>query len=154
LPQGFVHPANAVVTTSLHGASPKPCEFEFGAVDTGETPLAGMLVQLSSGLVILGESGDNIIGFLDVIPDKPRDGDDAPFELGDQVKVVMGECVTLLWVNGAIDEGNFLEPDDDGLAVLQTTGMCCGQALETSATTTPKKILVHFFKCPPPAVSV
>ena len=164
MPEGLQHPNNAIVVTGLHGASPKPIEYSLGTIATGHDAeqLAGKLVQFDDVDILtvkLAEAGTYAIGFLEVLPDKRHDVPfvtaDAgpPIVKADRLKVVMGECIMLAPIAAGqdISAGDFLEPANDGYFQAQTTGMCVGQALEDSNITACNTVLVHFFKCPPPA---
>lgn len=150
MPQGIVKPVNQIV------ASGKPLivEMEVGAHATAAKMLPGRLVIFDDtdwSVIEAGAKADNVVGFLEVAPDKKKT--DA-FALGDQVKVIMTDCIALLTLLASenVARGDPLVAAADGKVAKQAVGAMGGQgsvigwALESSNVTADAEILVHYHK--------
>jgi hypothetical protein len=157
MPQGIVKPVNQII------ASGKPLivEMEVGAHATPAKMLPGRLVIFDDtdwSVVEAGAKADNVVGFLEVAPDKKKT--DA-FSVGDQVKVVVTDCVALLTLLAAenVARGDPLVSAADGKVAKQAVGAMGGQggvigwALESSNVTVDAEILVHYHKNAEPAAA-
>lgn len=157
-PQGFVKPANQV----LVAGNPIVGEYEVGAAATAAKMLPGILVIFDgtdSSVKEGGAKADNVVGILDVAPDK-LEADH--YAVGDQARIIMGECIAKLTLlaNENVTRGDPLVSAADGkvakqaAGVMGATGSVIGWALESSNVTVDAEILVHYQKCAePPAVS-
>lgn len=151
MPQGLVKPANQI----LVAGNPMVVEFEVGANATAAKMLPGNLVIFDDTDYSVKEAGavaDNIVGILDVAPDK-LEADH--YAVADQARVIMGECIAKLRLKASenVTRGEPLVSAADGLVAKQAVGamgsqgMVIGHALESSNVTTIAEILVHFHKC-------
>jgi hypothetical protein len=157
MPQGIVKPVSQII------ASGKPLivEMEVGATATPAKMLPGILVIFDTVDMTVKEAGakaDNVVGFLEVAPDKKIT--DA-FAVADQVKVVMTDCVAMLTLLAAenVTRGDALVSAADGKVAKQAVGAMgaqgsvIGWALESSNVTVDATILVHFHKGAEPAAA-
>jgi len=150
MPQYLVKSANQVVVAG----NPLRVEFEVGANATAAQMVPGRLVihdATDGDVKEAGAKARNVIGFLDVAAGKKES--DA-YAVGDQVMVVMGECIAKLTLlaNESVAPGDLLVAAANGLVAKQAVGgaglqgMVVGQALETSNVAEDAEILVHFWK--------
>lgn len=156
MPQGLVKPANQV----LVAGNPLIVEMEIGAAATPAKMLPGILVIFDSTDSSVKEAAsakaDNVVGFLDVAPDK-LEADH--YAVGDQARVIMGECIAKLTLLASenVTRGDPLVSAADGKVAKQAVGAMGGQgsvigwALESSNVTVDAEILVHYQKCAEPA---
>jgi hypothetical protein len=157
MPQGIVKPANQII------ASGKPLivEMEVGANATAAKMLPGRLVIFDDSdwsVLEAGAKADNVVGFLEVNADKKKTDH---YEVADQVKVILGECVALLTLLASenVARGDPLVSAADGKVAKQAVGAMGGQgsvigwALESSNATVDAEILVHFHKTAEPAAA-
>jgi hypothetical protein len=155
MPQGIVKPVNQIIAFG----KPLIVEMEVGAHATPAKMLPGRLVIFDDtdwSVVEAGAKADNVVGFLEVAPDKKKA--DA---VGDQVKVVMTDCVALLTLLAAenVARGDPLVSAADGKVAKQAVGAMGGQggvigwALESSNVTVDAEILVHYHKNAEPAAA-
>jgi len=157
MPQGLVKPANQV----LVAGNPVIVEFEIGATATAAKMLPGRLVIFDNTDTSVKEAGakaDNVVGFLDVAPDKTEA---TAYAVGDQARVIMGECIAklLLLANENVTRGDPLVAAADGKVAKQAVGAMgaqgtvIGHALESSNVTVDAEILVHYHKTAEPAAA-
>ena len=157
MPQGIVKPTNQII------ASGKPLivEMEVGANATPAKMLPGRLVIFDDTDWSVKEAGakaDNIVGFLEVNPDKLKS---ANFVVGEQVKVPITDCIALLTLLAAenVTRGDPLVSAADGKVAKQAVGAMGGQgsvigwAEESSNVTVDAEILVHYQKNAEPAAA-
>jgi hypothetical protein len=150
MPQGIVKPVSQII------ASGKPLivEMEVGANATEVKMLPGRLVIFDNvdwSVIEAGAKADNVVGFLDVGPDKKKTDN---FVRGEQVMVVMTDCVALLTLLASenVARGDALVSASDGKVAKQAVGALGGQgsvvgwALESSNATVDAEVLVHFHK--------
>jgi hypothetical protein len=157
MPQFLVKPANQVVVQG----NPIKVEYEVGANATEAKMLPGRLVIYDTVLSAVKEAGDeadNVLGFLDVDADYLEA---TRYAVGDQVLVVMGECIAKLTLLASenVAPGDWLVAASDGKVKKQAVGAMgaqgcpIGQALEISNVTVDAEILVHWIPCTEPAAA-
>ena len=157
MPQGLVKPANQI----LVAGNPIVVEYEVGANATEAKMLPGNLVIYDTVAYAVKEAGDeadDVLGIIDVAPDKLESDH---YAVGDQVKIIMGECIAKLRLAASenVAPGNWLVAAADGQVKKQAVGAMgsqgspIGQALELSNVTSIAEILVHFVKCAQPAAA-
>jgi hypothetical protein len=157
MPQFLVKPANQVVVQG----NPLKVEYEVGANATEAKMLPGRLVIYDTVAHAVKEAGAkavNVLGFLDVAAENLEA---THYEVGDQVLVVMGECIAKLTLLASenIAPGDWLVAAADGKVAKQAVGamggqgMPIGQALELSNVTVDAEILVHWIPCAEPAAA-
>jgi len=157
MPQYLVKPANQVVVAG----NPIRVEMEVGANATPAKMLPGRLVihDTTDGHVKeAGAAADNILGFLDVDAGKLESDN---YAVGDQVMVVMGECIAKLTLlaGESVSPGDPLVSAADGKVAKQAVGAMgaqgtvIGHALESSNVTVDAEILVHWHKTAEPAAA-
>ena len=157
MPQGIVKPVSQII------ASGKPLivEMEVGATATPAKMLPGRLVIFDDADWTVKEAGakaDNIVGFLEVGPDKKKSDN---FVVGEQVKVPITDCIALLTLLAAenVTRGDPLVSAADGKVAKQAVGAMGGQgsvigwAQESSNVTVDAEILVHYHKNAEPAAA-
>jgi hypothetical protein len=157
MPQFLVKPANQVVVQG----NPLRVEYEVGANATEAKMLPGRLVIYDTVAHAVKEAGakdDVVLGFLDVDAAKLESDH---YEVGDQVIVVMGECIAKLTLLASenVAPGDWLVCAADGKVAKQAVGAMggqggpIGQALELSNVTVDAEILVHWIPCAEPAAA-
>jgi len=157
MPQFLVKPANQVVVKG----NPLRVEYEVGANATAAKMLPGRLViydTVAHAVKEAGDEADNVLGFLDVDASKLES---EHYEVGDQVVVVMGECIAKLTLAAGenVEPGDWLVAAADGKVKKQDVGAMggqgspIGQSLEISNVTTDAEILVHWIPCGEPAAA-
>ncbi len=157
MPQFLVKPTNQVVVQG----NPIKVEYEVGANATAAKMLPGRLVIYDTVAKAVKEAGaeaDNVLGFLDVAAEYLEA---THYEVGDQVLVVMGECIAKLTLLASenVAPGDWLVAAADGKVAKQAVGamgaqgMPVGQALELSNVTVDAEILVHWIPCAEPAAA-
>jgi hypothetical protein len=157
MPQFLVKPANQVVVQG----NPIKAEYEVGANATEAKMLPGRLVIYDTVAHAVKEAGakdDVVLGFLDVDAEKLEATN---YAVGDQVLVVMGECIAKLTLLASenVTPGDWLVSAADGKVAKQAVGamggqgMPIGQALELSNVTVDAEILVHWIPCAEPAAA-
>jgi hypothetical protein len=157
MPQFLVKPANQVVVQG----NPIKVEYEVGANATEAKMLPGRLVIYDTVAYAVKEAGakdDVVLGFLDVDASKLESDH---YEVGDQVMVVMGECIAKLTLLASenVAPGDWLVAAADGKVAKQAVGAMggqggpIGQALEISNVTVDAEILVHWIPCAEPAAA-
>ena len=151
MPQGWVHPANKVVVSP---ANPLAFEAEVGANATAAYMLPGRVVIYDTNDKDIRESTkacDGILGFLDVASGVIEA---THFAVGDQVKVVCGECIAKLLLSGtttAVVPGTALIAAVYGKVMKQAVGTMgaqgcvVGHSLESKdPSSADTECLVHF----------
>jgi len=157
MPQGIVKPLNQIVASG----DPLAVEMEIGANATAAKMLPGRVVIFDDADQTVKESGakaDGVVGFLEVAPAKKKT--DA-YAVGDQAKVVVGECLAVLTLlaNESVVRGDYLVTAADGklakLAVgaMGGQGSIVGEAWESSNVATDAEILVHWTPSAEPAAA-
>jgi hypothetical protein len=156
MPQGIVKPANQVIIAG----NPIILEMEIGANATAAKMLPGRVVIFDGDGTVkeAGAKADNAVGFLDVAPDKLES---AAYAVGDQAKVVVGECIAKLTLLAGenVTRGDPLVTADDGKLAKQAVGAMGAQgtvvahALESSNVTVDAEIVVHWNKTAEPAAA-
>jgi hypothetical protein len=157
MPQGLVKSANQVVVAG----NPLKVEMEIGANATAAKMLAGRVVifdDTNDSVKEAGAEADNIVGFLDVAPDKLEA---TAYAVGDQAMVVVGECIAklLLLANENVTRGDPLVTAADGKLAKQAVGamgaqgQVVGYAWESSNVTVDAEILVHWSPSAEPAAA-
>lgn len=148
MPQGIVKPLNQIVASD----DPLAVEMEVGANATAAKMLPGRVVVFDDADQTVKEAGakaDGVVGFLEVAPAKKKT--DA-YAVGDQVKVVVGECLAVLTLlaNESVVRGDSLVTAADGKLAKLAVGAMGGQgsivaeAWESSNVATDAEILVHW----------
>ena len=157
MPQYLVKPANQVIIAG----DPLKVEVEIGANATEAKMLPGRLVIHDTNDGDVKESGAkavNVLGFLDVAPDKLESDN---YEVGDQAMLVVGECFAKLTLLASenVSPGDALVAAADGKLAKQAVGAMGGQgtvyahALESSNVTVDAEIAVHWHKTAEPAAA-
>jgi hypothetical protein len=157
MPQAIVKPANQIVVFG----DPLAVEMEVGANATVAKMLPGRVVIFDDADQTVKEAGaaaDNVVGFLEVKPNKTKT--DAP-AVGDQVTVVIGECLAVLTLLASenVTRGDPLVTAADGKLAKQAVGAMGGQgsvvayAWESSNVTTDAEILVLWRPSAEPAAA-
>jgi hypothetical protein len=151
MPQGWVHPANKVVVSP---ENPLAFEAEIGANATAASMKPGRVVIYDTNDKDVKEAtlgSDAVLGFLDVAPGKLEA---TAYAVGDDAKVVAGECIAKLLLSGttvAVVPGDALvcailgKVKKIAVAVIGSQGTIIGHALETKdPTSADTECLVHF----------
>ena len=157
MPQGLVKPANQI----LVAGNPLIVEYEVGANATPAKMLPGNLVIFDDtdySVKEAGDKADNVVGILDVAPDKLEA---TAYAVGDQCRVIMGECIAKLRLKASenVTRGDPLVAAADGQVAKQAVGAMgaqgtvIGDILESSNVTTLAEILVHYHKTAEPAAA-
>ena len=148
MPQGVVKSSNQIVAYG----DPLAVEMEIGANATAAKMLPGRVVVFDDADQTVKESGAkaaSVAGFLEVAPAKKKT--DA-YAVGDQAKVVVGECLAVLTLlaNESVVRGDNLVTAADGKLAKQAVGAMGSQgtvvaeAWESSNLATDAEILVHW----------
>lgn len=146
MPQGIVKPSNQVVAAG----DPVVVEMEIGANATVAKVVPGRVVIFDDADQTVKEAGAkavNVVGFIEVSPDGTKTTEPA---VGDQVPVVIGECLAVLTLlaNETVTRGDPLVTAADGKLAKQAVGAMGGQgsvvayAWESSNVATDVEILV------------
>ena len=157
MPQGIPKPSNQVVAVG----SPLKVEMEVGANATAAKMLPGRVVifdDTNDSVKEAGAKADNVVGFLDVAPDK-LEADN--YAVGNQAMVVVGECVAAmtLLANENVTRGDPLVTAADGklakqaVGALGAQGQVVGYAWESSNVAVDAEILVHWSPSAEPAAA-
>ena len=148
MPQGVVKSSNQIVAYG----DPLAVEMEIGANATAAKMLPGRVVVFDDADQTVKESGAkaaSVAGFLEVAPAKKKT--DA-YAVGDQAKVVVGECLAVLTLlaNESVVRGDNLVTAADGKLAKQAVGAMGSQgtvvaeAWESSNVATDAEILVRW----------
>ena len=148
MPQGVVKSSNQIVAYG----DPLAVEMEVGANATAAKMLPGRVVVFDDADQTVKEAGAkaaSVAGFLEVAPAKKKT--DA-YVVGDQAKVVVGECLAVLTLlaNESVVRGDNLVTAADGKLAKQAVGAMGSQgtvvaeAWESSNVATDAEILVHW----------
>ncbi|WNZ30032.1 MAG: hypothetical protein IAX21_04050 [Candidatus Bathyarchaeota archaeon] len=157
MPQGVVKPSNQIVAYG----DPLMVEMEIGANATAADMLAGRVVIFDDADQTVKESGAaaaNVVGFLEVDPAKTKI---TAYAVGDQAKVVIGECLAVLTLlaNEAVTRGDALVTAANGKLAKQAVGAMGAQgqvvayAWESSNVAQDAEILVHWKPSGEPAAA-
>jgi len=157
LPQGVVKPSNQIVAYG----DPLNVEMEIGANATEAQMVAGRVVIFDDADQTVKEAGAaaaNIVGFLEVDPAKKKTDN---YAVGDQAKVVIGECLAVLTLlaNESVTRGDALVTAANGKLAKQAVGAMGAQgqvvayAWESSNEASDQEILVHWKPSGEPAVA-
>jgi hypothetical protein len=157
LPQGVVKPSNQTVAYG----DPLMVEMEIGANATAAEMKAGRVVIFDDADQTVKESGAaaaNVVGFLEVDPAKTKS---TAYAVGDQAKVVIGECLAVLTLlaNEAVTRGDALVTAANGKLAKQAVGAMGAQgqvvayAWESSNVAQDAEILVHWKPSGEPAAA-
>jgi hypothetical protein len=157
LPQGVVKPSNQAVAYG----DPLMVELEIGANATAADMKAGRVVIFDDADQTIKESGaaaSNVVGFLEVDPAKKKTDN---YAVGDQAKVVIGECLAVLTLlaNEAITRGDALITAANGKLAKQAAGAMGEQgqvvayAWESSNVAQDAEVLVHWKPSGEPAAA-
>jgi len=157
LPQNVVKPSNQIVAYG----DPLTVEMEIGANATAAKMLAGRVVIFDDADQTVKEAGaeaKNVVGFLEVDPEKTKT---TAYAVGDQAKVVIGECLAVLTLLASenVTRGDPLVCAADGKVAKQAVGamgeqgQIVGFSWETSNVTTDAEILVHWKPSAEPAAA-
>ena len=157
MPQNVVKPTNQIVAFG----DPLLVEMEIGANATAAKMLAGRVVVFDDADQTVKESGAaaaNVVGFLEVDPANTKS---TAYAVGDQAKVVIGECLAVLTLLASenVTRGDPLVTAADGKLAKQAVGAMGEQgqvvaySWETSNVTTDAEILVHWKPSGEPAAA-
>ena len=157
MPQGIVKPTNQVVAAG----DPLIVEMEIGANATVAKVVPGRVVifdDVDQTVCEAGAKADNVVGFIEVSPDGTKSTEPA---VGDQVPVVIGECLAVLTLLASenVTRGDPLVTAADGKLAKQAVGAMGGQgsvvayAWESSNVTTDAEILVLWRPSAEPAAA-
>ena len=157
MPQGVVKPSNQTVAYG----DPLLVEMEIGANATAAQMVAGRVVIFDDADQTVKEAGAaaaNIVGFLEVDPAKKKTDN---YAVGDQAKVVIGECLAVLTLlaNEAVTRGDALVTAANGKLAKQAVGAMGAQgqvvayAWESSNVAQDAEILVHWKPSGEPAAA-
>jgi hypothetical protein len=157
MPQNIVKPSNQIVAYG----DPLTTEMEIGANATAAKMLAGRVVIFDDADQTVKEAGaeaKNVVGFLEVDPEKTKT---TAYAVGDQAKVVIGECLAVLTLLASenVTRGDPLVCAADGKVAKQAVGamgeqgQVVGFSWETSNVTTDAEILVHWKPSAEPAAA-
>jgi len=157
LPQGVVKPSNQIVAYG----DPLGVEMEVGANATEAKMLAGRVVifdDVDQTVKEAGAKATNVVGFLEVDPAKTKTDN---YEVGDQAKVVVGECLAVLTLLASenVTRGDPLVTAADGKLAKQAVGAMGAQGQvvahtwESSNVTVDAEILVHWKPSAEPAAA-
>jgi hypothetical protein len=136
-------------------------EMEIGANATATEMKAGRVVIFDDADQTVKESGAaaaNVVGFLEVDPAKTKS---TAYAVGDQAKVVLGECLAVLTLlaNESVTRGDALVTAANGKLAKQTVGAMGAQgqvvayAWESSNVAQDAEILVHWKPSGEPAAA-
>jgi len=134
---------------------------EVGANATEAKMLAGRVVIFDDVDQTVKEAGAkavNVVGFLEVDPAKTKTDN---YEVGDQAKVVIGECLAVMTLLASenVTRGDPLVTAADGKLAKQAVGAMGAQgqvvanAWESSNVTVDAEILVHWKPSAEPAAA-
>ena len=157
MPQGVVKPSNQIVAYG----DPLMVELEIGANATEAQMLAGRVVIFDDADQTVKEAGAaaaNVVGFLEVDPAKKKTDN---YAVGDQAKVVIGECLAALTLlaNESVTRGDALVTAANGKLAKQAVGAMGAQgqvvayAWESSNEASDQEILVHWKPSGEPAAA-
>jgi len=157
LPQGVVKPDNQIVAYG----EPLAVEMEIGANATEAKMVAGRVVvfdDVDQTVKEAGAAAANVVGFLEVDPAKKKTDN---YAVGDQAKVVVGECLAVLTLLASEDvtRGDPLVTAADGKLAKQAVGAMGAQGqvvattYESSNVTVDAEILVHWKPSGEPAAA-
>jgi len=157
LPQGVVKPSNQIIAYG----DPLMVEMEIGANATAAEMKAGRVVIFDDADQTVKESGAaaaNVVGFLEVDPAKTKS---TAYAVGDQAKVVIGECLAVLTLlaNESVTRGDALVTAANGKLAKQAVGAMGAQgqvvayAWESSNVAQDAEILVHWKPSGEPAAA-
>ena len=157
MPQGVVKPSNQIVAYG----EPLMVEMEIGANATAAEMKAGRVVIFDDADQTVKEAGAaaaNVVGFLEVDPAKTKS---TAYAVGDQAKVVIGECLAVLTLlaSESVARGDALICAADGKLAKQAVGAMGEQgqvvaySWETSNVTVDAEILVHWKPSAEPAAA-
>jgi len=157
LPQGVVKPSNQIVAYG----DPLGVEMEIGANATEAKMLAGRVVifdDVDQTVKEAGAKATNVVGFLEVDPAKTKTDN---YEVSDQAKVVVGECLAVLTLLASenVTRGDPLVTAADGKLAKQAVGAMGAQGQvvaytwESSNVTVDAEILVHWKPSAEPAAA-
>lgn len=157
MPQGIVKPSNQIVASG----DPLSVEMEIGANATAAKMLPGRVVVFDDADQTVKEAGakaNGVVGFLEVAPTKKKT--DA-YSVGDQAKVVVGECLAVLTLlaNESVARGDYLVTAADGklaklaVAAMGSQGSVVGEAWESSNVASDAEILVRWKPSAEPAAA-
>jgi hypothetical protein len=157
LPQGVVKPSNQIVAYG----DPLMVEMEIGANAAAAEMKAGRVVIFDDADQTVKESGAaaaNVVGFLEVDPAKTKS---TAYAVGDQAKVVIGECLAVLTLlaNESVTRGDALVTAANGKLAKQAVGAMGAQgqvvayAWESSNVAQDAEILVHWKPSGEPAAA-
>ena len=157
MPQNVVKPSNQIVAFG----DPLLVEMEVGANATAAKMLAGRVVIFDDADQTVKESGAeaaNVVGFLEVDPANTKS---TAYAVGDQAKVVIGECLAVLTLLASenVTRGDPLVTAADGKLAKQAVGAMGEQgqvvaySWETSNVTVDAEILVHWKPSGEPAAA-
>ena len=157
MPQGVVKPSNQIVAYG----DPLMLEMEIGANATAAEMKAGRVVIFDDADQTVKESGAaaaNVVGFLEVDPAKTKS---TAYAVGDQAKVVIGECIAILTLlaNESVTRGDALVTAANGKLAKQAVGAMGAQgqvvayAWESSNVAQDAELLVHWKPSGEPAAA-
>jgi hypothetical protein len=157
MPQNIVKADNQV----LVAGDPLKIEMEIGANATAAKMLPGRLVIFDTTDQTVKEAGakaDNVVGILDVAPDKTEA---TAYAVGDPAMIIIGECIAKLTLLASenVTRGDPLVSAADGKVAKQAVGAMgaqgsvIGWAWESSNVTVDAEILVHYKKNAEPAAA-
>ncbi|WNZ28452.1 MAG: hypothetical protein IAX21_07225 [Candidatus Bathyarchaeota archaeon] len=157
MPQGVVKPSNQIVAYG----DPLMVEMEIGANATAAEMKAGRVIIFDDADQTVKESGAaaaNVVGFLEVDPAKTKS---TAYAVGDQAKVVIGECLAVLTLlaNESVTRGDALVTAANGKLAKQAVGAMGAQgqvvayAWESSNVAQDAEILVHWKPSGEPAAA-
>ena len=157
MPQGVVKPSNQIIAYG----DPLMVELEIGANATAAEMKAGRVVIFDDADQTVKESGAaaaNVVGFLEVDPAKTKS---TAYAVGDQAKVVLGECLAVLTLlaNESVTRGDALVTAANGKLAKQAVGAMGAQgqvvayAWESSNIAQDAEILVHWKPSGEPAAA-
>lgn len=157
MPQAVVKPANQIVAYG----DPLIVEMEVGANATVAKVVPGRVVIFDDADQTVKEAAaaaDNVVGFIEVSPDGTTTTQPA---VGDQIPIVIGECLCLLTLlaNENVTRGDPLVTAADGKVAKQAVGamgaqgQVVGYAWESSNVASDVAILVHWQKSAEPAAA-
>jgi len=142
MPQGLVQPTNAI----LYAGNPKYLEYE---VLTNTSMYPGRLVITDTNewdIKVAGAGALNVLGVLDVEPNELRE---TQYGVGDQARVITGDCVVLLKKasGSTITVGLDVEAAAAGMVrEYQTAQAAVGYALQAADGDDDEWILVKWTK--------
>jgi len=152
-----VKPSNQIVAYG----DPLGVEMEIGANATEAKMLAGRVVifdDVDQTVKEAGAKATNVVGFLEVDPAKTKTDN---YEVSDQAKVVVGECLAVLTLLASenVTRGDPLVTAADGKLAKQAVGAMGAQGQvvahtwESSNVTVDAEILVHWKPSAEPAAA-